>query len=146
MPSIASLNRAKPVSAILEQDVSISILCNLMSARAIAHEVEDDGTIFTTEGLPLWVSLDTHAKLIIFSTYYPATPPEADHPTLLEIVNTLSSSVVLVQFSWERPNLVGQYWMPYDTCLLPAQFIRMLRHFSSAFYDGAREFQKRTTS
>lgn len=144
MINVARLPVAPPSSEIPEEDVSANRLASILVSAVIENEIDDDGDIYATDGLefPVWISVDADRKFLSFMTY--VSPDEhrswaADD--MLSAVNDLKATYTYVQFHWRKAKnrVCGNYFMTFDGGLDPRQFIKMLRHFSSAFCSALQE-------
>jgi hypothetical protein len=146
MSNIHLLSPTPASSTIEEADVSINRLCSILTSAVIENEIDNDGHIFTTDGLecPVWIDVDEDRKLVHFFSYYPFDEDwQKGLPAskVLDAINTVSTTHILVQFFWDDRRVCGAYWMTYDARLDPRHFIKMLRRFSGAFVSGVDRIQ-----
>lgn len=142
MPSNVQRLQLTPMSSKLaESDVTGTRLAGILAAAVIDTELDSNGVLEATEGLPhrVWICFDDH-KLLSFQSEM-SFPEELAQGVTLEAINDLNGSCMLVQFYWEGPNLRGFYNMSYDGGLDPRQFVKMLRHFTMAFIAGYIELK-----
>lgn len=147
MSNIHVLSPAPPSSTIEEKGVSTDRLSSLLATSMIDHDIDEDGKILAHNDLlacPVLISIDDALKLIRFSTFYPADEQASrSEVRILEAVNDLNSSIVMVQFFWQSPELYGEFCISYDTRLDVRHFIKLLHRFAGAFVEGVNKFQNK---
>lgn len=128
-----------------EQEVTINRLASILSSAVIETEVDEDGDLVAVDGLPqpVWITMEHH-KMLNFTACRVYSDEVARKVRFSEI-NALNREFLVVQCHWQEDALLGVYSMTYDGGLDPRQFVKILRHFSEAFYGFAFELQDRVS-
>jgi len=128
-----------------ETEVTVERLRSLLETAVIDLEPDDDGDLYLTGGVdfPLWVHVDSDRKLLELFTYIGKVTQDGATVTLR--LNDLNNRYVLGQFSLIDSAIYSRHIVSFDGGLLPRQFVKMVRRFSSSFREAIEEIENLLT-